>query len=85
VIHTTHEIFSLNNHDHAPSLKLAHQDPFVITCKTTKQTNNMNKPKNKSFGAFETPRRQQFNHIVELGFVAFIHRKHLTLFLGYSG
>jgi len=83
VIHTTHKESPLSSRDHTPSLKLAHQDPFTITCKTTKQTKNKNKPENNFFSALETPRCQQFNHKVELGFAAFIHRKHLTLFLGY--
>jgi hypothetical protein len=39
--------------------------------------------KNKFFDAIESPRHQQFSHQAELGFATFIHRKHLTLFLGY--
>jgi hypothetical protein len=37
------------------------------------------------FGAVESPRCQQFSHQAELGFVTFIHKKHLTMFLGYRG
>jgi hypothetical protein len=73
----------MSNQDHVPSSKPTHQDPFVITCKITKQTKTKNKPKN-NFDALETPRQQQFNHKTELGFATFIHRKHLTLFLGYN-
>jgi hypothetical protein len=83
VIHIVHKKSLLNSWDHAPSLKLAHQNPFAITYKTIKQTKNRNKPKNNFFSALETPRHQQFSRRVELRFAAFIHRKHLTLFLGY--
>ncbi len=83
MIHIVHEKSSLNNQDHTPSLKSTHQDPFAITCKTTKKTKNRNKTKNNFFDTLETPHHQQFSHIAELGFVAFIHKKHLTLFLGY--
>jgi hypothetical protein len=77
VIHTTHQKSSLSNQNRTLSLKPAHQDPLAITYKTTKQT------KNNFFNAFETPHHQQFNHIVELGFATFIHKKHITLFLSY--
>jgi hypothetical protein len=60
-------------------LKLIHQVPFVITYKATKHIIN------KNFSVVESPRRRQFSHQVELGFVAFIYRKYLTLFLGYNG
>jgi hypothetical protein len=80
MIYIAHEKFSLNSRDRAPSLKPTHLDPFVITCKTTKQTKNKNKQENNLFGTFETPRYQQFSYIAELGFAIFIHRKHLTLF-----
>jgi len=82
VIHTTHQKSSLSNQDRTLSLKPAHQDPLAITCKTTKQTKNRNKTKN-FFYAFETPCQQQFNHIAKLGFAAFIHKKHIKLFLSY--
>ncbi len=84
VIHTTHKEYPLSGRDHTPSLKPAHRDPFVITCKTTKQTKNKNKPENNFFGTLETPHCHQFNHRAKLGFATFIHRKHLTLFLGYT-
>jgi hypothetical protein len=84
MIHTTHKEFPLSNWDHAPSLKPAHQDPFAITYKTTKQTKNKNKPKNNFLNALQTPRHQQFSHRAKLGFATFIHRKHVTLFLGYT-
>jgi hypothetical protein len=44
--------------------------------KTKKQENNF-------FGAPKT-HLQQFSHKGELWFFAFIHKKHLTLFLGHS-
>jgi len=83
VIHIAHKKSPLNSRDRTPSLKPTHQDPFTITYKTTKQTKNINKPENNFFDALETPHYQQFSHRAKLGFVAFIHRKHLTLFLGY--
>jgi hypothetical protein len=75
-MHKTHEKISLSSWDCTPSQKLTHQAPFVITCKTTKHI------KNKKIGTIESPHHQQFRHQAELRFVAFIHRKHLTLFLG---
>jgi len=80
MIHIAHEEFSLINQDCTPSLKPAHQDPFAITYKTTKQTKNRNKLENNFFDTLETPRCQHFSHIVELGFATFIHRKHLYCF-----
>ncbi len=58
MIHTAHEKFSLSNRNCAPSLKPTHQDPFAITCKTSKQTKNKNKSENKFFDAFESSHRQ---------------------------
>jgi hypothetical protein len=38
-----------------------------------KTNQKQKKPKNNFFYALETPRHQQFSHIAELGFAAFIH------------
>jgi hypothetical protein len=46
MIHTALEEPSMSSQDCAPSLKPTHQDPFIITCKTTKQTKNKNKSEN---------------------------------------
>jgi hypothetical protein len=40
MIHTTHKESPLSSQDCAPSVKPAHEDPSIMTYKTTKQTKN---------------------------------------------
>jgi hypothetical protein len=79
-MHKALKEFSLSSRDCAPSPKLTHQAPFIIICKGTKHTKNKN--------TLDAIFLASLNHhvvtsLAELGFVTFIHRKHLTLFLGY--
>jgi hypothetical protein len=48
------------------------------------KTHQKHKHIRKKIGAIESPRYHQFSQQAKLRFVAFIHRKHLTLFLGYN-
>jgi hypothetical protein len=84
VIHKTHKESPLSNQDRALSLKPVHEDPFAITCKTSKQTKNKNKPEKNFFSTLETPHLQQFSQRPELRFSTFLHKKRLTLFLGHT-
>jgi hypothetical protein len=65
-------------------IALHHQNQLtkITPQEPTKQQNKpkIEKQENNFFDVLETPHLQQLSHRTELGFSAFIHKKHLTFF-----